>query len=982
MDESREVRVFVSSTFRDMQAEREELLKRIFPRLRRICERRGVTWGEVDLRWGITDEQTAEGRVLPICLEEIRGCRPYFLGLLGERYGWVPDDIPPDLIERQPWLREHRERSVTELEILHGVLNDPRMAPFAFFYFRSPAYLDALAPRDRAGFREEASEEEIAALGRDEAEKRAEARRTKLVALKERIRASGLPVREGYETPRELGCLVFRDLTRAIRRRFPRGSEPGPLARAAADHEAFARSRALGYVRRDDDFRRLDRHAEGSGPPLVVRGESGVGKSALLANWGLARRRDHSEERVVLHFIGGAPGSADWASMLRRILLEIAGPEESVDVPEEPEALRVAFAERLRVAGERGRLLLILDALDQLEDRDQAPDLVWLPSEIPPAVRLVVSSLPGRPMAELERRGWPTLEVAPLSTDERRRMVVRYLALYTKALSPDRVDRIAGAPQTANPLFLRAMLEELRLWGDHDTLGPRIGHYLDAITIDDLYERILARYEEDYETERPGLVRDAFSLLWAARRGLSQTELLEMLAVDRDRLPRAHWSPLYLAAESSLVNRSGLIGFFHEHLRRAVRDRYLPTVAEREASHLRLADYFLGRELGSRTVEELPWQLARAGSWDRLRDLLADLSFFAAAWKHDRFDVERRWAEVEQNSSWRLTDAYAPVFHDPVAHASCAQEVAHLLMDTGHFAEVEKIMSGLFRHQASESDLGGVQSLFGLAAVKAKRGDLDGAAEIHRAMEGMWRELNDAAAWRHLGDGEVPAALRTIRNVLAKHLSNEAGVLRARGDVPGARACLLEAEELFREAGDPAGLANCVGSQAVLLLEAGDTSAGLQRLEEAEGYARRAGDPELLAQALAARAQALAHLGETRAADELYAEAGELLRDIGSIPGRARLLASRANGQRDQGRLKSAAELYGEAAALLRDTGERIELSRVLYFLAQVQARLQQWGSAVRSAEEAWLLAAETGGGADPESVRQLLEHCRAKAAR
>jgi len=53
----REIRVFISSTFRDMQEEREELVKQIFPQLRRLCESRGVTWGEVDLRWGIAEEQ-------------------------------------------------------------------------------------------------------------------------------------------------------------------------------------------------------------------------------------------------------------------------------------------------------------------------------------------------------------------------------------------------------------------------------------------------------------------------------------------------------------------------------------------------------------------------------------------------------------------------------------------------------------------------------------------------------------------------------------------------------------------------------------------------------------------------------------------------------------------------------------------------------------------------------------------------------------
>jgi hypothetical protein len=112
----REIRVFVSSTFRDMQSERDELLKRVFPQLRKLCEDRGVTWGEVDLRWGVTDEQATEGKVLPVCLAEIRNCRPYFLGLLGERYGWVPPAIPAGLMASEPWLAEHGGRSVTELD--------------------------------------------------------------------------------------------------------------------------------------------------------------------------------------------------------------------------------------------------------------------------------------------------------------------------------------------------------------------------------------------------------------------------------------------------------------------------------------------------------------------------------------------------------------------------------------------------------------------------------------------------------------------------------------------------------------------------------------------------------------------------------------------------------------------------------------------------------------------------------------------------
>jgi len=138
--DERAIRVFVSSTFRDMQLERDELVKRVFPQIRRLCEQRGVSWSEVDLRWGVTDEQKAEGDVLPICLAEIERTRPYFIGLLGQRYGWVPDAIPAALATELGWLADDAGRSVTELEILHGVLNDPASAGHAFFYLRDAGW--------------------------------------------------------------------------------------------------------------------------------------------------------------------------------------------------------------------------------------------------------------------------------------------------------------------------------------------------------------------------------------------------------------------------------------------------------------------------------------------------------------------------------------------------------------------------------------------------------------------------------------------------------------------------------------------------------------------------------------------------------------------------------------------------------------------------------------------------------------------------
>ena len=55
------VRVFISSTFRDMQAERDHLVRFVFPRLREELLKHRIHLIDVDLRWGVTSDQDALG---------------------------------------------------------------------------------------------------------------------------------------------------------------------------------------------------------------------------------------------------------------------------------------------------------------------------------------------------------------------------------------------------------------------------------------------------------------------------------------------------------------------------------------------------------------------------------------------------------------------------------------------------------------------------------------------------------------------------------------------------------------------------------------------------------------------------------------------------------------------------------------------------------------------------------------------------------
>jgi NACHT domain- and WD repeat-containing protein len=116
--QARTFRVFVSSTFSDLKAERNALQAYVFPRLRELCEQHGSRFQPIDLRWGVSDEASLDQQAMDICLGEIKRCqkitpRPNFIVLLGDRYGWrpLPSRVPADEFEAiQPQTEAERAR--------------------------------------------------------------------------------------------------------------------------------------------------------------------------------------------------------------------------------------------------------------------------------------------------------------------------------------------------------------------------------------------------------------------------------------------------------------------------------------------------------------------------------------------------------------------------------------------------------------------------------------------------------------------------------------------------------------------------------------------------------------------------------------------------------------------------------------------------------------------------------------------------------
>jgi len=653
----RVVRVFVSSTFRDMVEDRNELMTHAWPALRRLCRDRAVEFVEVDLRWGVTEEQAQRKEVARHCLAEVKRCRPYFVGLLGERYGLIPgaDAYSRALLNEEPWLeQEVAKHSLTELEIIHGVLNDPDMARRAFFYIRDPKYAAARG----ADFRSDDAEDD-----------------KRQAALKERVRAvckaKNIPLHEAYPNPSELATLVLGDLKPAIDAEYPTKDVPDAWTREERDHEAHARSRCTEfYVGRDEYFDRLDSYARdgADGCGLVVLGESGGGKSALLANWVARWRKANPKDFVFQHCIGSSPASASHLALMRRLMVAVirwCGDEgrsggrfsEEERIPATAEEIEKVFPDYLtRVATHAKRkgvrAVIVLDALNQLEDRDRGRILSWLPHRLPTDLRLVVSTLPGDTLEALKPRNWPSFMVEPLTKEERVQLIAGYLKHFAQGLAEAQAREIAGAEAAANPLYLKTLLDDLRATGAYDQLDSQIADYLKAHDIPALLGKILARYEQTYNRDRPRLVQDALSLLWAARRGLTEPELLEALKPDeQERLPTAFWSPLRYALADGLVDRDGVLAFAHDFLRKAVEKKYVPDAATARVLRLQLADLFADRPVDARQADELPWLLRQAEERNRLRTCLLAIDRFILMLRRDEEELRGYWVWLKEEET-------------------------------------------------------------------------------------------------------------------------------------------------------------------------------------------------------------------------------------------------------------------------------------------------------------------------------------------
>lgn len=424
--------VFISSTFLDMDAERDAIKFIVIPQLNERFRRDMVEFQAVDLRSGINteymSESRSESRVLNACFSSIDSSRPFFIGLLGGRYGWIPS--PRRL---SPLLKRMNDSqrgllgavdglSVTELEMLYGAIgSDGKYLDHSLFYYRLPdsygnipaskleVYLDdnnpSLNPDEKAELtkkRDHLLNQVRDVIGRSKRE----------TALFTEYSLEYNTEKDGFSNMDVFCRLVLEQMTAVVRDEIEHSDEDSQYwsEQDTLYSQVLQRRFVADMVDRTKGFSTKDHH-------LFITGEPGSGKTVLLSQLYEACPAPESNKHIA--FVGLTPFSGRVRTILLRWLAEMGVREKNQDIPDIKSLPNNQLFDLFR--DNAPGHYFFLDSPEQLPSEEQG--LAWVGDTTWIGIAGDSSSY-----AQAKRLSpdFKKVEIEPLTREERRAIVEQY----------------------------------------------------------------------------------------------------------------------------------------------------------------------------------------------------------------------------------------------------------------------------------------------------------------------------------------------------------------------------------------------------------------------------------------------------------------------------------------------------------------------------------------------------------------------------
>lgn len=548
--DNRQIRVFISSTFSDMNNEREYLMRHIFPKLRKNASKHDVTLTEIDLRWGITEDESKNGKVVELCLNEIDNCIPFFIGIIGHRYGWIPEitniSDSANMKDRYNWVYEDIESklSVTEMEMQYGVIRRQEKTN-AFFYIK-----DSELKFDEIDFPE------------------------KIEKFRETILNNGRYPVSHYLSLEELGEAVEKDFQQLLNDLFPI-NQSNAHNNARRIQQANIRQLCQCYVANDYYYKALESFLiNPNSRYMAITGPSGIGKSSLLANWIKEKETSDNIRYWLYYFISGQDNTLPedilkyWINELHRLQrIETTDLSSVSDI----ESLKLLLENSIQ--NSKKQVVIFLDdaSIFQKSDNWKINTLSWIPRMHFNSKLIASTCVPGGCFTEArldeEHTKEEKLRILPLSKKEVQLITRKYLKnLYGKKLTDEQVLRIAEKELTSNGRILITLLDTLVYYGNFESLEKHLKSFLTSWTPNNFYERYLSLWEQELGAE---LVENVLMLIAVSEYGLKESEIRDCL-----KIKPITWSQFYCIFAQHLISQKGCIKFSNTDVKDAILHRY------------------------------------------------------------------------------------------------------------------------------------------------------------------------------------------------------------------------------------------------------------------------------------------------------------------------------------------------------------------------------------------------------------------------
>uniref|UniRef100_A0AC35UEM1 NACHT domain-containing protein n=1 Tax=Rhabditophanes sp. KR3021 TaxID=114890 RepID=A0AC35UEM1_9BILA len=352
--------------------------------------------------------------------------------------------------------------------------------------------------------------------------------------------------------------------------------------------------------------------------PFIFNGENGCGKSSIMAKIAVEIRpwilKSKVDPVIILRFLGTSAHSSSINPLLERVCDQIAYNYDKSMIKKSPTELSKLFQhfkKMMTYATPEMPLILILDSLDLLSKLDGAHELLWFPTTLPPNVKLIVSLNVGPSL--IETRITKMIEdksryitVPPLGVDLAMSVLKKWLESVGRTLTVRQWEICLNAFHHCSlPLFVKLTLATVSRWKSHSR--PQ-----DTTLFKSVQSSIHALFDRTESQHGKLLVSHALSYITAARSGLSDSELEDLISLDDKvlddiyqyhlppvrRIPPLLWSRIRADLPGYLNERAAddvvVLNWYHEQFRRAADERYFKNLNHLQQTHSAIADYFLG----------------------------------------------------------------------------------------------------------------------------------------------------------------------------------------------------------------------------------------------------------------------------------------------------------------------------------------------------------------------------------------------------